>query len=174
MSDEARSLRRCRSVALAVMLVSALATRPGLAAENGDFLAFAAGGFDVLHNYTAGEFRGEYRFGEGLWIFKPFVGLLGTTDQSVYSYGGLRIEIPLGKRWILMPNAAVGYYNAGAGKNLGYPIEFREGAELDYRFANSTRLGLSFNHISNAGLGRNNPGEEEAAIVYSIPVDFLK
>lgn len=147
---------------------------PALAEDDPSFLSFAAGAFDVLHNNTAGEFRGEYRFGTKLFIFKPFVGLLGTTDRAFYGYGGFLVDLYLSPRWVLMPNAAVGYYDRGNGKNLGSHTEFRTGAEIAYRFDNRSRLGFSFNHISNAGISKTNPGEEEMAIVYSIPFDLFK
>lgn len=145
------------------------------ASDDPPYLSFAAGGFDILHNNTAGEFRLEYRFADRqLFLFKPFIGVLGTTYKAFYGYAGLRVDIYLGRRFVLMPNAAFGYYQHGEGKNLGGVAEFRTGGELAYRFDDRSRLGLSFNHISNAGLYKRNPGEEEAAIVYSIPFDLLK
>jgi lipid A 3-O-deacylase len=145
-------------------------------ASGGDpsFLSFGAGAFDVLHNFTAGEFRGEYRIGQRLWIFKPFLGVMGTTDRAFYGYGGFLVDIYLGNRWVVMPNAAVGYYDKGSGKDLGAHTEFRTGAEFAYRFDDRSRLGFTFHHISNAGIGKKNPGEEEMAIVFSLPFDLLK
>jgi lipid A 3-O-deacylase len=150
---------------------------PNAAAVSGDdpsFLSFGAGGFDVLHNYTAGEFTGEYRFGQKLWIFKPFLGVMGTTDRAFYGYGGFLVDIYFGNRWVLMPNAAFGYYDKGNGKDLGAHPEFRTGAEFAYRFDDRSRLGFSFHHISNAGIGKKNPGEEEMTLVFSLPFDLLK
>ena len=144
-------------------------------ADDPPFVSIAAGGFDILHNNTAGEFRAEYRFADKqLFILKPFLGIFGTTDKAFYGYGGFRVDIYLGSRWVLMPNAAIGYYQHGQGKNLGGVAEFRTGAEFAYRFDDRSRLGISFNHISNAGIYQRNPGEEEAALVYSIPFDLLK
>src|SRR5579875_2229778 len=49
---------------------------PGFLQEKDpDLLSFAAGAFDMLHQNTAGEFRGEYRFSNQFWIFEPFLGL---------------------------------------------------------------------------------------------------
>jgi lipid A 3-O-deacylase len=142
--------------------------------EDPSFLSFGAGAFDVLHNFTAGEVRGEYRFGQKLWIFKPFLGLMGTSDRAFYGYGGFLVDIYIGNRWVVMPNAAFGYYDNGNGKDLGAHPEFRTGAEFAYRFDDRSRLGFTFHHISNAGIGKKNPGEEEMAIVFSLPFDLLK
>ena len=150
---------------------------PNAAAVSGDdpsFVSLGAGGYDVLHSNTAGEFTGEYRFGQKLWIFKPFLGLMGTTDRAFYGYGGFLVDIYFGNRWVLMPNAAYGYYDKGNGKDLGSHSEFRTGAEFAYRFDDRSRLGVSFHHISNAGIGKKNPGEEEMTLVFSLPFNLLK
>jgi lipid A 3-O-deacylase len=161
--------------AAALLVAMALgASAPARAADDPSFVSFGAGVYDMLHNNTAGEFRGEFRFGQKLWIFKPFVGAMGTTDSAFYGYGGFLVDIYLGNRWVLMPNVAVGYYDNGNGKNLGSHTEFRSGAEFAYRFDDRSRLGLTFHHISNAGIGKVNPGEEEMAIVFSLPFTLLK
>ena len=76
---------------------------------------------------------------------------------------------------MLTPNEAVGFWSQGDhdARNLGSWVEFRSGAEFDYRFDDFSRLGFSFHHISNAGLTQRNPGEEEALINYSIPLPGL-
>ncbi|HID90986.1 TPA: hypothetical protein EYP44_03395, partial [Candidatus Bathyarchaeota archaeon] len=38
------------------------------------------------------------------------------------------------------------------GKDLGGALEFRSGIEASYAFENDSRLGVAFNHISNASL----------------------
>jgi len=76
--------------------------------------------------------------------------------------------------WVLTPSAAVGLWQKGDGKNLGSWVEFKTGAELAYRFADRSRLGVSFHHISNAGLTERNPGEESFELVWSIPFGLLQ
>ncbi|MGH7126628.1 MAG: acyloxyacyl hydrolase [Stellaceae bacterium] len=53
--------------------------------------------------------------------------------------------------------------------NLGSWWEFRTGAELDYRFADNRRVGVGLYHMSNAGLGKENPGVELATFVLTVP-----
>ena len=113
---------------------------------------------------------GEYRFGDVLWIFAPFVGLMGTSAGAFYGYAGFGFDVNFGANWVLNPTIAGGYWYRGNGLNLGSWWEFRSGAELDYRFANRSRLGVAFYHMSNAGLTKQNPGEEALLLVYTVPL----
>ncbi|MBU0725015.1 MAG: acyloxyacyl hydrolase [Alphaproteobacteria bacterium] len=170
------SLRGVLSWAAAAVLGLGLGVSAGAAkAEEPAFLALSAGAYDVNDDFTAGEFRAEYRFSEAskLWIFTPFIGVMATTDEAVYGYVGLGVDIPLGQRVVLIPSAAVGAYHDGDGKDLGHTVEFRTGLELAYRFDNRSRLGLAVHHISNAGLGDSNPGTESVVLTYSMPTDAL-
>ncbi|MEI9986167.1 MAG: acyloxyacyl hydrolase [Aliidongia sp.] len=138
-------------------------------------LVLGAGGYDIIgaNSHTAGIFRGEYDFDTKLlWILRPMIGGEVTTDGSTYAYGGFGADIYFGNHWVLTPNAAVGFWARGSddAQNLGSWVEFRTGAEVDYRFDNYSRLGASFHHISNAGLTQRNPGEEEVLVTYSIPL----
>ena len=55
------------------------------------------------------------------------------------------------------------------GKNLGNDLQFRTTLELNYKFENHNRIGLSLGHISNANLGDKNPGVEIISLSYQIP-----
>jgi hypothetical protein len=170
---ERRAAAAC--VAVSLLVAASAAGAQTLRSDDPSFLSFAAGAFDFLHDQTAGEFRAEYRSSERLLgVVKPFVGLMGTTDGAFYGYGGFLADIYFGDRWVLTPNAALGYFDRGDGKNLGSHLEFRTGAEFAYRFADRSRLGVSFHHISNAGITQRNPGTETLAVVYSLPITFLK
>ena len=116
------------------------------------------------------QLQGEYRFGDVLWIVAPFVGLMGTSAGAFYGYAGFGFDVNFGANWVATPTFAGGYWYRGDGLNLGSWWEFRSGAEFDYRFANRTRLGLAFYHISNAGLGKQNPGEQALLLVYTVPL----
>ena len=137
--------------------------------------AFGAGAFDITpsgnrHGGTAGEFRGEVRFPDTVWILQPFVGVSATTDGAFYGYGGIAFDINFGPNWVVSPNGAVGYFAKGSGTNLGSTTEFRTGAEFAYRFDDMSRLGVAFNHTSNAGIGKHNPGEQSLVLMYSLPL----
>jgi len=143
--------------------------------EGGDHgqLELGIGGYDVIgaNAKSAGIFRAEYRFDTKLFFLRPLVGTEVTTDTSTYTYGGFALDVYFGDHWVLTPNEAAGFWTRGNNdsKNLGSWVEFRSGAEFDYRFDDHSRLGFSFHHISNAGLTQRNPGEEEALLTFSIP-----
>ena len=48
-------------------------------------------------------------------------------------------------------------------------IEFMSGGDISYRFRNDVRVGVGIYHISNAGLGKENPGSESIIFKYQIP-----
>lgn len=154
-----------------VAFCAILATPVTAAADDPDFLTFAVGAFDLVQDHDkAVEFRAEYRSDRKLWIFKPFVGAMGTTDSSFYGFGGILTDVYFGRRLVLTPSFAAGYYDRGDGLDLGHELEFRSSIELSYRFDNRSRLGISFYHLSNASIGSINPGTEVLSIVYSIPL----
>lgn len=163
----------CLATALAASFSAARAAEvEAAAAEDGDLVALGLGGYDVLHNYTAAQARVEYRFHESLLYIQPLLGVLGTNRKTVYAYFGLRSDILFFQHYVLMPVEAVGYFNQGNGKVLGSHIEFKSGLELAYRFDGGSRLGLAFDHISNAGITAKNPGTESLLLVWSFPLQF--
>ena len=160
---------------MAVLALYLLAA-PGAAhaAETG-LLALGLGAYDVLHGNTEAQFRLEYRFAQSvLWVVQPLIGAFSTTDLTFFGYAGIRIELPLGDHAVLMGDTAAGYWHHGRGIDLGNPLEFKSGVELAYRFADRSRLGVAFDHISNAGIAKLNPGVESLLLVYSYPLGGIR
>jgi hypothetical protein len=140
-------------------------------ADEPDLLAVGAGAYNVLHKSKEAELRLEYRFSyRFLYVIRPIAGVLATNKGTLYGYGGFRFDAEIGRHFVITPEAAVGYWNRGGGKDLGGHIEFKTGGEFAYRFDNNSRLGILFDHISNAGIYKKNPGVESAMIMYSIPL----
>ena len=139
-------------------------------------VALGGGAFDVIEDRkkpgagATGLVLSEYRFGDVLWIFAPLIGVMGTAKGAFYGYGGFGFDINFFKKWVITPSAAVGYFGHGTGIDLGAHTEFRTGAEFDYRFDTLVRLGAGFYHISNAGIGKSNPGVELATVVLTVPL----
>lgn len=172
-----------RAVLVASLPLGLLAARP-VAAQMVTFgspgdpprVALGGGVFDVLPDTKkpnaerVGMVESEYRFGDVLWIFSPFVGVMGTGQGAFYGYLGFGFDINFPYNLVLTPSAAAGYFDRGRGLDLGYWWEFRTGAEFDYRFADQRRIGVGFYHISNAGLGKDNPGQEMATVVLTLPM----
>lgn len=158
-------------------LAAALAFGPGaVAAQDGEdpaFLTFGAGYYDVNDDWDAAEFRLEYWSDSKWWIFKPFGGLMATSDAAAYVYAGIRLDVYLGNRWVLTPSFAPGFYHDGDGKDLGHAVEFRSNLDIAYRFDDRSRLGIGLYHLSNAGLDDNNPGTEVVSVHYALPLTNL-
>jgi lipid A 3-O-deacylase len=143
------------------------------AAQDPSLLTLSLGYFDIIDNDDSALAGGvEWMSGKRLWIFQPMVGVMATTEASLYGYAGVGTDFFFGNRWVLTPSIAVGAYSDGDGKDLGHTIEFRSAITIAYRFDNHSRLGLRFYHLSNAGLGGdgNNPGVEVLDFTYSIPL----
>ena len=87
----------------------------------------------------------------------PITGGFLTENNAFYLYSGVQAEYNLGFLNIT-PSFAPGYYHYGDGKDLGYPLEFKSELQVTFDLSNSTHLGMSYNHISNASLGSKNPG----------------
>ena len=87
----------------------------------------------------------------------PITGGFITENSAFYLYTGVQAEYDLGLLTIT-PSFAPGYYNYGNGKDLGYPLEFKSEVQMSLNLSDTTQLGMSYNHISNASLGTKNPG----------------
>jgi hypothetical protein len=163
---------RAGLMALAAAGVLALAPMAAHAAEP-DLLAVGAGAYNVLHQDKEAQLRLEYRFSyRFLYVIRPIIGGFATDRGTLYGYGGIRLDAEIGRHFVITPEGAVGAWRRGSTqtRELGGPIEFKSGGEFAYRFDNDARLGLLFDHISNAGIYKKNPGVESALLVYSIPL----
>ena len=142
--------------------------------------------FDGSSSNYATDIRYERRFDNTLidigpeednfFYLKPFTGIEITTDSAYYLISGIYLEDNLGEliigeenNWNFTPSFGVGYYDDGNGKKLGNKIEFRTTLEISYQLKNNNRLGISFGHISNANIGKKNPGAEIISLSYQIP-----
>ena len=143
-------------------------------AEEGDdpsFISTGVGYYDIFGDDEAGEFRVEYRNNYRFLLFKPFVGVALTTEQAVFAYAGVLTDFYFGRRIVVTPSVAPGYYHNGNGKDLGHEFEIKSGLEFSYRLDDRSRISLHFYHLSNAGLEDTRPGVEVLGTSYSIPLN---
>lgn len=162
-----------KSVISSALAATLLTATPLSSAGATEYLTGYVGWFDFSQqDNEATQFGLEYRFNPIEYGFRPMVGVNVTTDGSLYGYGGFTWDVSLiDNQLYIVPNFAVGGYSQGDnGKDLGYGLEFRSGIELDYQLPSTHRVGVAFNHISNASLGDKNPGAETILVNYSIPV----
>jgi len=87
----------------------------------------------------------------------PITGGFLTEKNAFYLYSGVQAEYEIGFLTIV-PSFAPGYYNYGSGKDLGHPLEFKSEVQISFDLSQSSKLGFSYNHVSNASLGDKNPG----------------
>ena len=142
--------------------------------------------FDGSSSNYATDLRYERRFDntiidigpeqDNFFYLKPFAGIELTSDSAIYLISGIYLEDNIGdlvsgknSNWNFTPSFGVGYYEDGNGKKLGNVIEFRTTLEISYELVNKDRIGISFGHISNANIGKKNPGSEIISISYQKP-----
>ena len=124
------------------------------------------------HKQTSEMINLEIYSGKKLFnLIKPFAGILGTSANAYYAYGGFGIAgyYTKKKNIVLTPSVACGYYKDGSEIKAGNPMEFYIGIDLFYRFKNNVRIGAGIFHVSNADSGYRNPGSETLLLKYQIP-----
>jgi len=87
----------------------------------------------------------------------PVTGALITSDNASYFYTGVQAQYKIGALNIT-PSFTPGLYHEGDGKDLGHMLEFKSEVQLSLDLSQSSELGFSYNHMSNASLGDKNPG----------------
>ena len=163
----------------AILLGTQVLAQPGHAEEpardDPAFLGFAVGWYDAnLRDDQAVDFRLEYRHDARLvGPVKPWAGLEATSDGGLWGGAGILLDLYFGRRLVLTGSFAPGAYANGGGKDLGHTVEFRSQIELGYRFDDRSRLSLALSHLSNAGLGDENPGVEVLSLYYHLPLGTL-
>ena len=126
-------------------------------------LNFFTGMFDWSDNKQKSGLIGIQHQNDALFIeggsgtFSPITGAFITANNAFYIYTGVQAEYQLGS-FVITPSFAPGYYGEGNGKDLGSPIEFKSEIQMSFDLSDTTHLGMSYNHISNASLGDKNPG----------------
>ena len=116
-------------------------------------------------------------FSVPVWMYSGPRRKVLFTVHPVHQQGAIIAKAPIHGssrrtgRIVLTPSLAVGLYDNGHDRDLGTPFpEFRSAVELAYRFDDRSRVGVMFNHISNAGLGKVNPGTEQLMLSFSYPL----
>lgn len=163
-------MRRTVMAGLLAASVSSPVFAAPVTADVHDYLTGYVGYADVLDDYEdSAQFGIEYRARSVGYGVRPTVGFNIDHLGAKYGYAGLNFEWPITGNWIAMPNFMVGAYSPGGGKDLGAALEFRSGIEFAYELENMHRIGIAFNHISNASLHNKNPGSETLLLSYSVP-----
>lgn len=135
------------------------------------YISFSNAVFDILKKGdTSVEWRLEFRRDFSGLAVDPLAGMMINTDGARFIYAGISYELPLFDFLSVIPSFSPGLYSKNKSKELHFLLEFRSQIELSFHFDLYTRLGVSFNHISNASLGKSNPGVESLAISYTFSI----
>jgi lipid A 3-O-deacylase len=133
------------------------------AEENNSEINFYSGMFDFSDNGKRSTLIGFQHQNEELYRdtllgnLSPVTGAMITADNATYIYTGVQAQYQLGML-NLNPSFTPGLYGEGNGKDLGHIIEFKSEIQISLDLFESSELGFSYNHISNASLGDKNPG----------------
>ena len=87
----------------------------------------------------------------------PVTGFFLTVDNAKYIYTGFQTTYDKGS-FNITPSFTPGLYDKGNGKDLRHVIEFKTEIQISFNISKKSEIALSYNHISNANLGDNNPG----------------
>lgn len=75
----------------------------------------------------------------------------------------------ISEKWFVEGSLAAGYYDAGSrGMDLGGNVQFRTLAGIGYRVSYRSRISISIDHLSNAGIEDSNPGREAVTVRYGM------
>ena len=135
--------------------------------SSGISLAITHAAFDIIQqSQPAVEKRIELRRDILDNDFGQFAGVMFTGHGANHFYTGIYYNFYLYDIIVITPSFAPGLFLENKSKKLHYPVEFRSQIEVSVKLLGKTRVGISFNHISNAGLGEKNPGVESFAVTY--------
>ena len=132
-------------------------------ADNNHQMNFYVGNFDFSDNTQKAILLGFQHQDENLskntilGNVSPITGGFVTENSAAYIYTGIEWNVDMGSM-VFTPSFAPGLYHEGNGKDLGHVLEFKSEVQLSYEPSDTTNIGLSYNHVSNASLGDKNPG----------------
>jgi hypothetical protein len=148
---------------LSLILVLVLTTTKLFASDNNHQLNFYVGNFDFSDHKQAAILIGFQHQNDDLnrdtliGNISPITGGFVTENSAIYVYTGFEWNVDMGS-FTFTPSFAPGLYHEGDGKDLAHVLEFKSEVQVSFDLSQSSKLGFSYNHVSNASLGDKNPG----------------
>ena len=131
-------------------------------------LILLGGGGDLRQSDKSSFGALQIRFATDYRGVRPYATAGWASDGSYYSGAGLYYQFALPHELQITIGSGPGFYrHRGRTTNLGYALEFNSWIELSGMLL-GRRVGLSYGHISNAHLGRVNPGTETLGFSVSV------
>ena len=124
---------------------------------------FFTGNFDFSDDKQAAMLFGFQHQNEDLekntfiGNISPITGGFITENSAIYVYTGFEWNVEMGAL-TFTPSFAPGLYHKGDGKDLGHALEFKSEIQFSYNPSENSKIGISYNHVSNASIGDKNPG----------------
>ena len=111
-------------------------------------------------------------WGNATWFsgFGPMLGLTMTGKGAFFAYGGLYGDFFIGDSLVIRPEVGLGAFTPGNGKDLGGTFEIHDSLSMVYVFDNEARFGVTYSHISNAGVHASNPAVDSVLLTYAFPI----
>jgi hypothetical protein len=105
---------------------------------------------------------------------RPWGGITLVDSGAWFAGAGVIYDLRLANRtWLTLGSGPFYYTHEEEDDDLGFRLEFYSFAEMSWEWKRDVRLGLRVGHLSNAGLGRRNPGTETLSFVVSLPPSRL-
>lgn len=143
-------------------------------------LQLGVGYFDLFYqNEESTDFGAIYRPGVrylemgaqpgDIWQgIGPQVGASINTDSGKLGHAGLFLDIRPAENWVIWPGTNVAAWDEGDSKDLGGTFQFMSELYVGYQLPWNDLVGVSLQHISNAGLHDHNPGADTLFLTYTV------
>ena len=133
-------------------------------------VALSAGEVIERRAEPAAEVYLRYDLGRKHGPFGSAAGLSLGENGELWVGFGTTYDVPLSGPLFVELHSMPGLYLDNGGFDLGGPIEFRSGIEMGWETRAGWRVGLSYDHRSNAGIYGDNPGIETVQLRVSVPL----
>lgn len=140
-------------------------------------IAMSYGDVIFQENTISRETYLRYDMGTSFGPFQPAVGVSVTSQNDIWMGLGATHTTHF---WQNASQTTGGYaqlsflpgvHVQGSGPDLGFPIEFRSGAEIGWQARSGLRIGVSYDHRSNGDITSVNPGMETLQLRMHIPLN---
>lgn len=124
---------------------------------------------DVIGTEVAAYYDLPFTYG----AYQPTVGasLTSSNDLWVGAGGKWSTDRIDGGTFFVELSLMPGIYFYGDGPDIGFPLQFRGALGAGYTFENGSKLGVFFDHRSNANASEYNPGIETLSVRYAITLE---